>query len=80
MYSLMGLTSQGSGIPMDPGRKSPAASSCHTRLKPSTSVRGSSPIRGITAQLDWEGGMRDQRMAEGRGGRGKRGVSEADER
>ena len=51
----MGLTSQGSGIPMDPGRKSPAASSCHTRLKPSTSVSGSSPIRGITAQLDWEG-------------------------
>ena len=48
-------TSQGSGIPMEPGRKRPAASSCHTLLKLSTRLSGSSPTNGITAQLDYGG-------------------------
>lgn len=45
------LTSQGSGIPMDPGRNSPAERSMNILLKLSTMDRGSSPLRGIMAQL-----------------------------
>ena len=47
-------TSQGSGIPMEPGRNRPAERSSKTRRNPSTSESGSSPTKGITAQWAWE--------------------------
>ena len=45
---------------MEPGRKSPAANNCHILLKLSTRLSGSSPTRGMTAQLDC--GERDKEV------------------
>ena len=64
-------------MPIDPGRKSPAASSCHTLLKLSTRLSGSSPTSGMTAQFDWRERGRE-RKREGRREGGREGRREGE--
>lgn len=43
-------TSQGSGRPIEPGKKRPAANNWNNLLNPSTTDNGSPPFNGMTAQ------------------------------